>query len=124
VRRKNTRRSAPPPVAGELFVLTGPATFSSGNWFAVIVQDNGLGKVVGEPTGNAPSSYGDILSFELPCSGTGYTLSFKRWVRPDPSRDPAPCLVPDVLVPRTAATIRSGSDPVLDWLRARAGRSK
>ena len=118
-RRKNARRSEPPPFAGQLFVLTGPATFSSGNWFAVVVQDNGLGKIVGEPTGNAPSSYGDILQFELPCSGIGYTLSFKRWVRPDPSRDPAPCLVPDVLVPRTADTIRSGSDPVLDWLRAR-----
>jgi C-terminal processing protease CtpA/Prc len=119
VRRRNVRRSEPPPFAGRLFVLTGPATFSSGNWFAVVVQDNGFGQIVGEPTGNAPSSYGDILAFTLPQSGSAYTLSFKRWVRPDPARDPAPCLEPDVFVPRTAASIRSGGDPVLDWLRDR-----
>jgi C-terminal processing protease CtpA/Prc len=115
----NARRSEPPPFRGELFVLTGPATFSSGTWFATVVQDNGIGKIVGEPTGGAPSGFGDILTFTLPASGVTYTLSFKRWVRPDPKRDPAECLVPDVLVPRTAATVAAGTDPVLEWLRAR-----
>jgi len=119
VRRANARRTDPPPFQGELLVLTGPATFSSGNWFAVVVHDNRLGTIVGEPTGNAPSSYGDVLSFSLPHSGLAYTLSFKRWVRPDPALDPASCLEPDVLVPRTPESIGNGSDPVLDWLRAR-----
>jgi len=114
-RRRNVRVEA--PFAGELFVLTGPGTFSSGNWFAVIVQDDHLGKIVGEPTGNAPSSYGDILSFTLPNSGLAYTVSFKRWVRPDPARDPAACLEPDVAVPRTRQNVRDGTDPVLEWLR-------
>ena len=94
-RRRNARVET--PFAGELFVLTGPGTFSSGNWFATIVQDNRLGKVVGEPTGNAPSSHGDILSFTLPNSGLAYTVSFKRWIRPDPARDPASCIEPDVV---------------------------
>jgi C-terminal processing protease CtpA/Prc len=100
-------------------VLTGPATFSSGDWFAVVVHDNRLGTIVGEPTGNAPSSYGDVLSFSLPRSGLAYSLSFKRWVRPDPALDPATCLEPDALVPRTPESIASDSDTVLDWLRAR-----
>jgi len=81
------------------------------------VQDDHLGKIVGEPTGNAPSSYGDILSFTLPNSGLAYTVSFKRWVRPDPARDPAACLEPDVAVPRTRQSVRDGTDPVLEWLR-------
>jgi C-terminal processing protease CtpA/Prc len=119
VRRRNDRVADPPPFSGELFVLTGPATFSSGNWFAAVMHDNGFAKLVGEPTGNAPSSYGDVLSFTLPESGTSYTLSFKRWRRPDPERDPAATLVPDVAVPRTRESVRDGSDPVLDWLRAR-----
>ena len=76
------------PFRGQLFVLTSKATFSSGNWFGVIVRDNQLGKIVGEPTGNAPSSFGDVLSFTLPRSGLGFTLSYKQWIRPDPSRDP------------------------------------
>lgn len=119
VRRKNVRRSEPPPFAGQLFVLVGPATSSSGNWFAGIVHDNRLGTLVGEATGNAPSSYGDILHLSLANSALEYTLSFERWVRPDPSLDPAPCLEPNVRVPRTSATVASGTDPVLDWLRQR-----
>jgi len=114
-RKRNVRVEG--PFAGELLVLTGPGTFSSGNWFAVVVQDNHLGKVVGEPTGNAPSSFGDILSFTLPNSGLCYTVSFKRWIRPDPARDPAICLEPDVAVPRTRQNVRDGTDPVLEWLR-------
>jgi hypothetical protein len=116
--RRRNAASEPEPFRGELFVLTGPATFSSGNWFATVMQDNKLARVVGEPTGNAPSSYGDILSFVLPGSGTSYTVSYKRWVRPDPSRDPAPSLLPDVAVPRTRESVRSGGDPVIEWLRA------
>jgi hypothetical protein len=119
VRRPNAKVTEPPPFAGELFVLTGPATFSSGNWFAVVVRDNGFGKIVGEPTGNAPSSYGDVLSFTLPASCLSYTLSFKRWARPKPSEDPADTLLPDVVVSRTRASVRDGSDPVLAWLRQR-----
>lgn len=117
-RRRNDPIDEPPPFRGELYVLIGPATFSSGNWFATVMQDNKLAKLVGEPTGNAPSSFGDILSFVLPESGTSFTVSWKRWVRPDPARDPAPCLLPDVAVPRTRASVQAGTDPVLDWLRA------
>lgn len=118
-RVRNDRVVDPPPFAGELFVLTGPATFSSGNWFATVVQDNGIGTVVGEPTGNAPSSWGDVLAFTLAESGLSYRLSFKRWYRPDRSRDPATCLEPDVWAPRTRDSIREGRDPVIEWLRER-----
>jgi C-terminal processing protease CtpA/Prc len=117
VRRNNARHAEPPPFGGQLFVLTGKHTFSSGNWFAVVLQDNAIAKVVGEPTGNAPSSFGDILSFTLPESGLSFTLSFKRWYRPDPARDPADCVVPDVLVPVTRRDLVEGRDPVLEHLR-------
>jgi hypothetical protein len=117
-RRIIVRYAEPPPFQGELFVLTGPATFSSASWFAVVLHDNGLAKIVGEPTGAPPSHYGDVLTFTLPESCASYTLSFKRWVRPDSSLDPALTLLPHVHVPRTAASLREGKDPVLDWLRA------
>ena len=117
-RRENRRVDEPPPFDGELFVLTTPATFSSATDFATIVHDNHLGRIVGEPGGGAPSSYGDILYFVLPQSCCSYTLSFKRWVRPDPQQDPAPALLPDVAVPRTRQSIKAGSDQVLEWLRA------
>ncbi|MFO0985050.1 MAG: S41 family peptidase [Planctomycetota bacterium] len=114
--RGNQRRTST-PFRGELLVAVGKHTFSSGNWFAVVVQDNKLGKVVGEPTGNSPSSFGDTLSFTLPHSALSYTLSYKQWVRPDPSRDPAPCLLPDVTVVKTRQHVIDGVDPILVHLR-------
>src|SRR5262249_46575349 len=121
------RRDDPPSFKGELFVLTSARTFSSGSWFAVVVQDNKLGRVVGEPTGNAPSSYGEILSFTLPNSALSFTLSQKRWIRPDPARAPAPALEPALPAARTPESVRDGVDPVLELLRRdgperRAGR--
>ncbi|KUP24309.1 S41 family peptidase [Paenibacillus sp. DMB5] len=65
------------PYKGKPYLLTSPQTFSSANMFAVIVQDNGLGQIIGEATGNQPSSYGDILTFQLPASGIHFQVSFK-----------------------------------------------
>jgi C-terminal processing protease CtpA/Prc len=116
-KRRQPVHADPPPFRGELHVITGRHTFSSGSWFACIVQDNGLGKVIGEPTGNAPSSFGDVLSFRLPGTGLSFTLSHKRWIRPDPARDPADTLTPDIPIVRTAADVREGRDAVLEHLR-------
>jgi len=116
-KRTNDRHEQPPPFAGDLLVLVSGHTFSSGNWFAAVVQDNGLGKIVGEPTGNAPSSFGDVLSFQMPHSRLSFTLSFKKWLRPDPRRDPADAIRPDVPIARTAQSVRDRTDPVLDYLR-------
>jgi hypothetical protein len=109
-----------PPFDGRVFVLTSASTFSSGNWVAVVLQDAGMAEVVGEPTGNAPSSYGDPLRFRLPASGLAFSVSHKRWLRPDTSRDPADALTPDLLVPTTVADLRAGRDPQLDRLRGLA----
>ncbi len=114
---QNARHDDPPPFGGKLFLITSANTFSSGNWFAVVVQDNQLGQIIGEPTGNAPSSYGDIIGFKLPASAFEFHLSFKKWVRPDPSRDPAPFLSPDIYVPRKREHLMSGEDPVIAHLR-------
>lgn len=121
-RRENRKRRDPPPFDGTLYVLTSKATFSSGNWFAVVLQDNGLAEVLGEATGNAPSSYGDILTFTLPESGYSFHVSYKRWVRPDPSRDPADSLVPDRVLALTRQDVIDGRDPVLEYLRGGKGK--
>jgi C-terminal processing protease CtpA/Prc len=103
---------------GNVFVLTSVATFSSGHWFAVLAKDNDLGTIVGEPTGNAPSSYGDVPTFRLPRTGFTFTVSHKRWVRPNPKNDPADALYPDILVYTTLDDVINGIDPQLDQLRA------
>ncbi len=102
---------------GNLFVLTSPKTFSSGNWFAVIIKDNQLGTIIGEPTGNAPTSYGDVLRFYMPATGFQFTVSFKKWVRPNTKNDPEDSLYPDVLVYTTIEDIKQAKDPQLEKLK-------
>jgi hypothetical protein len=105
---------------GQVYVLTSWLTFSSGNWVAALLQDNRLATVVGEPTGNAPSSFGDALRFTTPYLGLRFSVSYKRWQRPAAERDPADTLAPDVHVPTTAADVRDGRDPQIEWLRCQA----
>lgn len=106
---------------GKVYILTSTKTYSSANWLAVICQDNGIAEVVGDRTGNAPTSYGDVLFFRLPESGWVFTLSHKKFIRPDPENDPADSLLPDKEIPFTRADIQAGRDPVLDYLRNLVG---
>jgi C-terminal processing protease CtpA/Prc len=117
---QQSNRTVPDPdliFKGKLFVLTSPMTFSSGNWFAVMVKDNGLGTVLGEPTGNAPSSYGDVPNFQMPNTGFWFSVSHKKFVRPNPGNDPADALYPDVLAWTTIDDIVRGTDPQLEKLK-------
>ena len=51
---------------GRVYVLTSQYTFSSAMDFAMVIHDNGIGKVIGEIPGNMPTAYGDKLGFQLP----------------------------------------------------------
>ncbi len=67
---------------GELFVLTGPRTFSTSTDFAAIIKDYGVGEIAGEETGGLASSYGDIYYDRLPNSELKFGVSFKYFLRP------------------------------------------
>lgn len=94
-----SNKKKPNAFGGEIIVLTSSYTFSSGNWFAVVLKDNGLATVVGEPTGNMPTSYGDTLRFKLNNSGIHANIAFKKWHRPNEQADDEDSLYPDVLIP-------------------------
>lgn len=81
-----------------LAVLTNEFTFSFATMLAVWTQDGKLGTVIGYPSANSPSSYGDVLSFRLNNSGIEGRVSYKRWLRPDANADQR-ILHPDILVP-------------------------
>ena len=101
---------------GELYVVVSGKTFSSGNYFAVMLSDNNLAKTVGTPTGNEPSAYGDPIVFTCKNSQLKFYISYKRFIRPDQSKDPALTLTPDVLIPYTVADFQNGQDPQLGWI--------
>jgi|GEM_PF-1390742 len=105
---------------GEVYVLTSWHSFSAAVDFAAILQDNRLARVIGAPTGGTPTEYGDTLSFSMPNTGWRFSVSTTWFVRPDPARDPADALYPDIHIPTTVQDIREGRDPVLEWLRSRS----
>ncbi len=80
---------------GDVYVLTGRGTFSSAMWFAVILRDNGLCQVIGQPPGNRPSAYGDVLIFQMPNSRLAFSVTYKQFSRPDQSKDDESALQPD-----------------------------
>ena len=97
---------AEPTFDGSLYVLTDLNTFSSGMDFAMLVADNDLGTLVGEPCGNLPDSYGDLLRFLLPNSRLRFNVSYKKWCRIDREKAGEP-ITPDVLCPSEDALNRA-----------------
>lgn len=81
-----------------LVVLTDRYTFSSAMDFATCVSDAHLGILVGEPSSNSPSSYGDNYYFSLKNSGLGGSISHKYFMRNDPSKNDELLLKMDIPV--------------------------
>lgn len=82
---------------GKVYVLTSNYTFSSAMDFATVIQDNGIGKVIGETPGNMPTAYGDKLGFQLPESKLMLSVSYKKFYRVDIDKSIEP-LIPDYTV--------------------------
>lgn len=82
---------------GRVYALTSNYTFSSAMDFATVIQDNGIGKVIGETPGNMPTAYGDKLGFQLPESKLLLGVSYKKFYRVDIDKSEEP-LIPDCTV--------------------------
>lgn len=81
-----------------LYVLTNENTFSSAQMLCVWVSDGDLGTLIGRPSSNMPSNFGDILSFQLKNSKLIGVISHKKWIRPDVTKDKERVLEPDIYV--------------------------
>ncbi|QSX04671.1 S41 family peptidase [Sedimentibacter sp. zth1] len=95
-------KKSEPLFDGELYVLTDTWTYSAAMDFAMLVKDNRLGTLIGEPSGNSPDSFGDLLCFDLPNSHIGLGVSLKRWYRIDQTKAGDP-VMPDYEVPAEEA---------------------
>lgn len=68
---------------GDVYILTDNGSFSAAKDFAMLIQDNTLGKVLGEPPANSVNGYGDITNFYLSNTGIFVQISTKKWFRID-----------------------------------------
>ncbi len=79
----------------ELVVLSDRKTFSSAAMLLVWVRDGELGTIIGEPSTNRPSHYGDIIYYMLENSHLWGTISHKQFTRPD-GENTERLLLPDI----------------------------
>ncbi len=93
----------------DLAILMNDKTFSSATMLAVFVKDGELGTLIGSPSSNAPSSYGDILYYRLPNSKIDLTISFKKFLRPDTEADQR-ILIPDIVTEYNADILEIAID--------------
>jgi hypothetical protein len=102
---------------GHLFVLIDAKTFSAAQNLVNALERWTPAMFVGEPTGGAPSSYGDSKRITLPESGLTLRVSSLYWQDTGPL-DRRDATAPQVAAPRTVADLQSGSDPALAAVRS------
>ena len=99
---------------GEVIFIQGKDTFSSATLLLTTARDNGIGKIVGEPSGGRPSHYGDILFCTLPNTLITATVSHKHFIRPNRAKVECEYLLPDVDID----TNNPDKDLVWEWIVA------
>lgn len=99
---------------GEVIFVQGKDTYSSATLLLTTARDNGIGKIVGEPSGGRPSHYGDILFCTLPNTLITATVSHKHFIRPNRAKVECEYLTPDVLID----TNNPDKDLVWEWIVA------
>jgi hypothetical protein len=97
---------------GNVIVLIGPRTFSSGMMNALQLKQHAGAVLMGRPTGQKPNSFGEVRSFPLPNLGATMNYSTKRFTQIE--EDDPPSLMPDVLVEPTADDYFAGRDVALE----------
>lgn len=90
---------------GSIYVLTSVSTFSAAMMGADRIQGNHLGKIVGQPSGNAPTSCSNTIHFVLPYSKLSLFVPCASYQRVDPTVEKN-LVVPDIMCNADSAYFR------------------
>lgn len=105
---------------GNVIFVEGKESFSSAALLLTLARDNGIGTIVGEPSGGRPSHYGDLLYCTLPNTKTIATVSHKHFVRPNREAPDMDYLLPDVAIELGDAS----SDLLWEWIVQNYGKQR
>ena len=98
---------------GEVTFIQGQNTFSSANYLLTLVKDNALFPIIGTPTSQSPTCFGDVLCVELPYTRTQGYISHSYFVRPD-ERNRETSLSPNSFVRTSLKDWLDGKDACWD----------
>lgn len=99
--------------SGQVYVLSGRKTFSSGQMFLAVVKDNKLATVIGEETNEPGCSAGEQYRFNLPNSRLRVASSTRYWTPPGGCNGERG-IVPNVLVTERASNYLTEKDVILE----------
>lgn len=105
-----------PKFKGNIYVLIGPYTFSAGQVLATTIADNNLASIVGQPTGNKPTTQTGSSHFKLPNTKKIISISYLFMERPDISKNDEIALYPDVEIYQTLDDLINGRDKQFEYI--------
>ncbi len=109
-----SRKINEPFFEGDVYLLTGPQTFSSANILADVFKCYGLGTIIGEETGGLTVAFGDIISFRLPYTKLKGYCSFKKFVHPCGKED-GRGVIPDIIITQSPKDLTNNKDTVMEF---------
>ncbi len=101
---------------GKVYVLAGNNTFSAGMVLATTIADNKLATIVGQPTGNKPSTQTGSSLFKLPNTKTIMFISYLYIERPDTTKNQEDALYPDIEIIPTLDDMLNGKDKAFEYI--------
>jgi len=98
---------------GNLFVITGRATFSAAMVNSIDFKKETNAIIIGEPPGEKPNSYSENDEMKLPNSGLviSYSTRYYKFLDED-----VPAFEPDVRIDNEWKAFKEGRDPVMEWI--------
>jgi C-terminal processing protease CtpA/Prc len=97
---------------GNVYFLIGPNTYSSANMLANAVKDFQLATLIGEPTGECPNDYGELINLKLPNTGITFFTSTRQYIRANGDANDRSPVLPDHFIKDDPAT---PADEVLEF---------
>jgi len=102
---------------GQVYLLTGPYSFSSAVSFAAAIKHYDIGTLVGEETGGLLTTYGDVYRFALPNTYLPVGVAHKRFESPGSEANGDSGVKPHFEVTVTPEDLARGRDVVMEYVR-------
>lgn len=105
---------------GNVVFIQSKDSFSSATLLLTLARDNGIGIIIGTPSGGKPCHYGDVLYAQFPNTNTMATVSHKYFRRPNMALERLECIAPDVEIELN----HPERDMAWEWIVENYGRDK
>ena len=89
------------------------------------IKDYQLATLIGEPTGEVPNDFGEVITLQLPHTGISFFTSTKQFIRANGKADDRNPIMPDFFIrDNPSTTLDEGLEFAKDWIRKENDKKK